>query len=59
MKIRPLFFLAFFSMVFHAATAQVLTSSNLPLVVINTHGVEILDDPKIEADMGIVYNGEG
>ncbi len=59
MNIRALCFLALFSMVFHAGSAQVLTSSNLPLVVINTHGVEILDDPKIEADMGIIYNGEG
>jgi hypothetical protein len=35
------------------------TSSNLPIVVINTHGQEIPDDPKITADMGIIWNGEG
>jgi len=35
------------------------TSSNLPIVVINTHGQQIVDDYKITADMGIIYNGEG
>jgi subtilisin-like proprotein convertase family protein len=33
------------------------TSSNLPIVVINTNGQTINDDPKITADMGIIYNG--
>lgn len=32
------------------------TSSNLPIIVINTNGQEIPDDPKITADMGIVFN---
>ncbi|HEY6977671.1 MAG TPA: CotH kinase family protein, partial [Chitinophagaceae bacterium] len=36
-----------------------LTSSNLPIVVINTNGVEIPDDPKIEATMGIINNSDG
>ena len=35
------------------------TSSNLPIVVINTNGQEILNDYKITADLGIIYNGEG
>jgi hypothetical protein len=35
------------------------SSSNLPIVVINTHGVSIPDDPKITADLGIIYNGPG
>lgn len=35
-----------------------LTSSNLPIIVINTNGQEIPDDPKIIADMGIIYNGD-
>jgi CotH kinase protein/Secretion system C-terminal sorting domain len=39
--------------------AQTLTSSNLPLIVINTNGQTIADDPKIMADMGIIYNGTG
>ena len=33
--------------------------SNLPIVVINTGGQAIVDDPKISADMGIIYNGIG
>jgi hypothetical protein len=47
----------FFSTAF--LTAQNFTSSNLPIVVINTNGGTILDDPKIMADMGIIYNGAG
>ncbi len=35
------------------------TSSNLPLIMIDTHGQTINDDPRIEADMGIIYNGIG
>lgn len=35
------------------------TSSNLPIVVINTNGQEIPYEYKITADMGIIYNGEG
>ncbi|MCU0342609.1 MAG: CotH kinase family protein [Ignavibacterium sp.] len=35
------------------------TSSNLPIVVINTNGQEIPNDYKITADMGVIYNGEG
>jgi len=35
------------------------TTSNLPLVVINTNGQTILDTPKITADMGIIWNGPG
>jgi hypothetical protein len=36
-----------------------LVSSNLPIVVINTHGQWISDEPKITADMGIIDNGFG
>jgi hypothetical protein len=32
-------------------------SSNLPIVVINTNGGTIVDDPKIGASMGIIDNG--
>lgn len=35
------------------------TSSNLPIVVINTLSQTIQDDPKITCDMGIIYNGTG
>lgn len=35
-------------------------SSNLPIVVINTeNGVSIPDSPKVNATMGIIYNGPG
>lgn len=40
-------------------SAQTLSSSNLPLIIINTNGQTIPDEPKIPADMGIIYNGEG
>ena len=40
-------------------TAQTFTSSNLPVVIINTNGQAIPDEPKIMADMGIIYNGSG
>ncbi len=35
------------------------TSSNLPIVVIDTEGRIIQDDPKISANMGIIDNGPG
>ncbi len=38
---------------------QTFTSSNLPIIVINTNGIPIPDEPKIAADMGIIYNGLG
>ena len=37
----------------------VFTSSNLPIVVINTRGQTIIDEAKITADMGIIDNGPG
>jgi CotH kinase protein/Secretion system C-terminal sorting domain len=38
---------------------QSFTSSNLPIIVINTGGLSILDEPKITADMGVIDNGPG
>lgn len=36
------------------------TSSNLPIIIINTNGLAIpYDNPRIVADMGIIYNGQG
>lgn len=40
-------------------TTTAFTSSNLPIFKINTNGQEILDDPKITAELGIIYNGPG
>ena len=37
----------------------IFTSSNLPIVVINTFGQTIVDDPRIVCDMGIIDNGFG
>jgi hypothetical protein len=34
-------------------------TSTLPIVVLNTDGIEIPDEPKIHATMGIIYNGDG
>lgn len=39
--------------------AQILNSSNLPILVIDTEGQEISDEPKVTAHLGIIYNGEG
>ena len=39
--------------------AQVLTSSNLPIVVINTNGQSIPDEPKVTARMTIYDNEDG
>lgn len=36
---------------------QLLFESNLPIVVINTFGVPIPDDPKVTGHMGIIDNG--
>ena len=34
-------------------------TSNLPIVIINTNGQEIPDEPKITAEMGVIWNGPG
>jgi hypothetical protein len=34
-------------------------SSNIPIMVINTDGIEIVHEPKIPARMGIINNGSG
>ncbi|MBP6334799.1 MAG: CotH kinase family protein [Bacteroidia bacterium] len=41
------------------AKTFIFDQSNLPIVVINTNGQTIPDDPKIICDMGIIYNGPG
>ena len=42
-----------------SAFTQTFTSTNLPLVVLNTNGQVINDAPKINATMGIIWNGPG
>lgn len=39
--------------------SQSFTDSNLPIVLIDTRGSAIVDDPKIVADMRIIDNGTG
>lgn len=41
----------------HIGFTQTFSSSNLPIIVINTGGVSIPNEPKITADMGIIDNG--
>jgi hypothetical protein len=53
-------FCLFILLISFVSTAQVnFKSSNLPIVVIDTHGGTIVDEPKIDADMGIINNGTG
>lgn len=42
-----------------APLPNVFTSSNLPIVLINTFSQPIVDEPKINANMKIIYNGPG
>lgn len=44
---------------FASLQAQNFESSNLPIVVINTQGQIIVDDPKVNVQMGIIDNGVG
>ncbi len=38
---------------------SILSGFNLPLMIIHTNGQEIPDEPRIVADMGLIFNGEG
>jgi hypothetical protein len=38
---------------------QSFSSSNLPIIIINTNGNNIEDDPKVVVDFGIIDNGPG
>lgn len=59
MPIRPFFPAFFLGLLTTAASAQTPVSSNLPLVLINTNGRTIPDEPKIVADLRIIDNGPG
>ncbi|MCP9761701.1 CotH kinase family protein [Lacihabitans soyangensis] len=50
--------LIFFIFFFQLAHAQ-LSRSKLPIFVINTKGQTIKDEPKILAELKVIYNGEG
>jgi hypothetical protein len=49
----------FLSLVVTPTLAQTLTSSNLPIILINTNGQTIQDEPKIVAELRIIDNGAG
>ncbi|MGQ7869260.1 CotH kinase family protein [Sunxiuqinia sp. sy24] len=51
--------LLFFIPSAHAQTLSSFGASSLPLVVVNTAGQTIPDDPKIDVQMGIIWNGAG
>jgi hypothetical protein len=58
MKLTICLLLLFLANLCFAQTVN-FTSSNLPIVVINTLGNAVVDEPKINATMGIIFNGEG
>ena len=53
---KILLFLLFIN---HSMTAQILTESKLPIIIIDTETNEIPDEPKISGTMGIIDNGVG
>ncbi|MBK8883050.1 MAG: CotH kinase family protein [Bacteroidales bacterium] len=59
MKNRLYYPVVIFLFLFRISSAQVFTDSNLPIVLINTNGAEIPDDPRIIASMKIIFRGDG
>ncbi len=60
MHYKVFLFLLMITTICNQSLAQVsFTSSNLPIIVINTNGKTIPDEPKIMADMGVIDNGPG
>jgi len=51
------YFLLIFKFTIGLVNLQEFTSSNLPIVVINTQGQEIKNEPRIEVSMGVIFNG--
>ena len=41
------------------AQSELMNGTNLPIIIIDTKGAEILDDPKITADMKIIARNDG
>jgi CotH kinase protein/Secretion system C-terminal sorting domain len=56
---KKLLIIAVLCYIHNSTAAQLLSTSRLPILIINTNGQAIPDDPKIMADMGIIYNGAG
>jgi hypothetical protein len=58
-KQKEVLFLLFLFLSSPLISQVTLDSTNLPIIIINTNGQIIPDDPKIEVDLGIIYNGPG
>ncbi len=58
MKFRLSFAFTLFVHIYVFAQVN-FTKSDLPIIIINTQGKVIVDDPKIIAQMSIIYNGPG
>ncbi len=43
----------------NSGSANTFTDSNLPIIIINTNGQTIINNPKIIVDMSIINNGPG
>src|SRR5512137_2256164 len=58
---KKFFFITYFFLIVSGnINAQSFTSSNLPIVIINTDGgAAIVDDPRVLAAMKIIYRGPG
>jgi len=50
---------ALFTFVISLSAQVNFTTTNLPIITIQTNGSQIQDEPKIKADMSIIYNGPG
>jgi hypothetical protein len=59
MKKLFVFLVAVFIIQAHCVAQTSFASSNLPIIVIDTKGIQIPDEPKIEATMRIIDNGSG
>ncbi len=55
-KLKQMRYFLLLLLISNSLQAQ-FVGSTLPLIVINTNKVKILDEPKITASMGIIYNG--
>jgi hypothetical protein len=51
----PLYFVLIFLACFSTTLFGQIDSTNLPLLIIDTFGREIVDEPKIDADLKIIY----
>ncbi|MDH5608693.1 MAG: CotH kinase family protein [Cyclobacteriaceae bacterium] len=58
MKKYFLFSLILFSLILFSI-GQPITSSNLPILIIDTEGATIVDEPKVKANLSVIYQGAG